>query len=217
MEKDQEPPFPREPWQGLLQDRADAPPETTDARIRAAARKAVTPSTARWWLPASLAASFLLAVVIVQLQYGSEEKPGVVTERDLSLPAAAPPPPPAMVSPDLPRKRAADSAGAARQESAPSELHDYVAPEESPADADAASELGEVAANGSRIGGPEQELKASSEMVAEPAAKARAPEAWYADIEALRTAGRIEEADAELARFEAAYPGWLEKHRPQKP
>ena len=38
------------------------------------------------------------------------------------------------------------------------------------------------------------------------------PEAWYAEIEALRKAGRNAEADAELARFEAAYPDWIKQH-----
>jgi hypothetical protein len=41
----------------------------------------------------------------------------------------------------------------------------------------------------------------------------RTPDQWYADIEALRAAGREDEAKAELEKFEAAYPGWLEQHR----
>jgi outer membrane protein assembly factor BamD (BamD/ComL family) len=44
------------------------------------------------------------------------------------------------------------------------------------------------------------------------AASARSPEAWYAEIEKLRAAGRIEEADRELERLEKAYPGWLEQY-----
>ena len=246
MEKDQEPPFPRESWQRLLQDRADAPSETTDARILAAARKAVAPKARRWWLPASLAASVLLAVVIVQSQYGSDQKTVVVTEKDLAEPTAAAPPP-ARASPDLARERAADSAVPERQESVPSELHYDVPAEEFAVEPEAEEDLGDVAATGSRIRGPEQELKAASEpdreeteqsvaprtdaapmtaeraggvtsaMTAQPAAKARTPEAWYADIEALRKAGRIEEADAELVRFEAAYPDWLKKHERRKP
>jgi hypothetical protein len=245
MEKDQEPPFPREPWQRLLQDRADAPSETTDARIRAAARKAVTPKLTRWWLPASLAASFLLAVLIVQSQYWNEKKPATTTESDYAM-SATPAPPPAAISPDLLRERAVDSAGAVAKESAPSELHYNVAPEDFPAEPEAESDLGQVSATGSRVSGPEQELKASSEMAAEendlpappradaapmvaersgiataitaqPAAKARSPEDWFADIKALRKAGRNQEADAELARFEASYPDWIKQHDRQKP
>ncbi len=45
----------------------------------------------------------------------------------------------------------------------------------------------------------------------------RTPEAWYAKIEALRDAGRIEAAEAELKKLEAAHPGWLAKHHPPKP
>jgi hypothetical protein len=126
-------------------------------------------------------------------------------------------------------------------------LHYNVTPEEFPADAEAEADLGEVATTDSRISGPEQDLKAASEpdaeeveasatrradaapmaaerasgitgtMAEQPAAKARTPEAWYADIEALRKAGRIEEADAELARFEAAYPQWLKQQGRRKP
>jgi outer membrane protein assembly factor BamD (BamD/ComL family) len=44
----------------------------------------------------------------------------------------------------------------------------------------------------------------------------RTPEEWYAQIEALRAAGRIEQAKAELEKLEAAYPGWLEKHLRQE-
>lgn len=263
MEKDQESPFPREPWQRLLQDRADTPPETTDARIRAVARKAVLPRAARWWLPASLAASLLLAVLIVQWQYGNEERPAVVTESDLATPVA-PAPPPAAEPPGLARERATDSAAAARKESVPSELHYEMAPEVFPEEPEAESDLGEISVTGSRVSGPEQDLKAASEMDSKetdpdalppvpevaareepitaitatpaeatsagvahtnaagmladkPAAKQRMPEAWYADIEALRKAGRNEEADAELARFEVAYPDWLKQHNLQKP
>jgi negative regulator of sigma E activity len=36
----------------------------------------------------------------------------------------------------------------------------------------------------------------------------RQPQAWLRDIDALRRAGRDEEADAEYRRFVAAYPAW---------
>jgi outer membrane protein assembly factor BamD (BamD/ComL family) len=44
----------------------------------------------------------------------------------------------------------------------------------------------------------------------------RTPEEWYAEIEALREAGRIEEAEAELTRLEAAHPGWLAARESKK-
>ena len=248
MEKEKEPPFPRQPWQRLLQDRADAPPETTDARIRAAARRRVQPSAARWWLPASLAASFLLAVLIVQSQYGKDEKSAVVSESDVDVPATSLPAQD-NDSAGIANERAASPATSARKEATSPESLDETAPEayvpEPPA----------------RVGGPEQELKAASEMdaadepapspgtgIAPPAAvappataifdsarmdatgesaagatetqaaeKLRTPEAWYADIEALRQAGRNTEADAELARFEAAFPGWIKQHGRTRP
>ena len=49
--------------------------------------------------------------------------------------------------------------------------------------------------------------------LASAAAEAQLPP----NIEALRKAGRTEEADAELARFEAAYPGWLKQKGLRKP
>ncbi len=227
MEKDQDTPFAREPWQRLLQERADAPPETTDARIRAAARKAAAPRAARWWLPASLAASVLVAALIVQSQVGREVKPPVVTESDLPAPAvtdegagAAP-------------AHAADSTTTAKRRvtAAPEAAEAEFTPPPAP-----------------RVGGPERENKAASEIERPPADEPastpatgivahdvparekpadvsfmqagdgmRTPEAWYADIEALRKAGRIADADAELARFEAAFPDWLKQHSRPKP
>ncbi len=223
MENDQDPPFPREPWQRLLQDRADAPSEMTDARIRAAARKAVLPLAARWWLPASLAASFVLAVVLAQLQFGKHDEPAVVTEADLAEPAPAQAPATAANEAARPLQKES-AARAAPFERPPAEF----APEPE-----------------ARVGGPEQDLKSASEWVEEEAgsevpqleddselreapaaavaaqpralARERTPEAWYAEIEALRKAGRNEEADAELARFEAAYPDWLEQRELRKP
>lgn len=217
------------------------PPETTDARIRAQAQKAVAPRAARWWLPASLAASFLIAVLVVQLQYGREEKSTVVIEADLAAPAASAPSA-AAEAPSLARDRVAESPAAIeRKDAAPSELHYEVAPEDIAPELEAGADEERITTNGTRVSGPEQERKAASEMDAEvinppapppaesahlaaertriagslakeAAAPQRTPEAWYADIEALRKAGRNEEADAELARFEAAYPDWLEKN-----
>ncbi len=246
MEKDEDTPFDREPWQRLLQNRGDSPSASTDARIRAAARRALAPRAARWWLPASLAASLLLAVLIVQWQYGEGDKPAIVTEADLAAPAAQ----------------------AARQERASQapQAQYGIAQDEFAAEPQGQG-LNNITVTGSRIGGPERELQAASEVPAEEAsdvppppamedstleslatgvtaqsesvreresraetraltpsdatyeqtaAKMRKPEDWYAEIEKLRKAGRIEEADRELKRLKAAYPGWLERHLEQK-
>ncbi len=45
----------------------------------------------------------------------------------------------------------------------------------------------------------------------------RSPEDWYAEIEALRTAGRDAEADEETRKLQAAYPGWLESRKYREP
>lgn len=87
MTSTEDKPVDREAWRRLLDADAESPPELTDARIRAKARQALTPSTRRWWLPASLAASLLLAVVLVQQQYEQPRAPAVVSEADY---AAAP-------------------------------------------------------------------------------------------------------------------------------
>ncbi len=232
MEKDQDTSFDREPWQRLLQERADAPSATADARIRAAARKAIAPKGARWWLPASLAASVLVAVLIVQSQVGREAKFPVVTESDLPAPAATHEGAAAVP------ERAADATTAAKR--------NVTAAPAPPRRESAATPS--VPPPAPRIGGPEQEIKAASEMERPPADEpaptpatgitageapaaekpadasfmqstdgTRTPEAWYADIAALRKAGRAAEADAELARFVAAYPDWLKQHGQRRP
>ncbi len=293
-ERDDEAPFPREPWQRLVEESSDGPPETTDARIRAAARRDLAPRGHRWWLPASLAASLVLAVVLVRSELGSggrihflpsadtgsEAMRGRIVDRNEGEQAREPGPSP-------------EAASAARQgkprEAAESDVYGY-----------ADSEQGQEAAGAApRVGGPERELRSASEapeehmplepsaqmdlprahpdtsnyvkepefaaaplaetqQAAAPAAKeskkleqvivtgSRAaqeqkpsawtpthvaapvdnvqprtseltktkpsPDAWYAEIEKLRAAGRTQEADRELERLKKAYPGWLEQH-----
>jgi hypothetical protein len=248
-ERDDEANVPRGPWRRLLEDPADGPPETTDARIRAAARRDLKPREPRWWIPAALAASFVLAVVIVRSEIGTGGR----------IPIAA-------------TERGGDAAKDARiidrnegeQAREPGQVPTAPARERSKQREDAEpdaygyadSELGEeTAGTGPIVGGPERELKAASEMpeeriqpdatapssgeranlppaaaaaVAAPAAAAPAdnarpqaagaiatpptPEAWYAAIEKLRSAGRTAEADRELERLKKAWPGWLEAH-----
>jgi hypothetical protein len=89
-QKDQEP-FDREAWRKLLAAEAGAPTKEIDRRILAEARRARAPRIGRWWLPASLAASLLLAVLIVQSQLADVGRPAAVTEADVpaTLPADA--------------------------------------------------------------------------------------------------------------------------------
>ena len=148
-------PFPREPWKRLLEDSSDAPPETTDARIRASARKAVTPHAARWWVHAGLAASFVVAVVIAQALFGGGGRDPAGESRVvidlLNRPNAISPPPPPEAAAAAVRKEAPRAAG-----QAPAiETDDY--------DESAAGELAEIQVDDSRIGGPERERRAASE------------------------------------------------------
>lgn len=219
MKTEDDAPIAREPWQRLLRERYDAPPEVTDARIRAAARRALAPRPSRWWLPASLAASVLLAVMLVQWQYGDDRLPAYVTESDVAAPpSTAPEAADAAASTAVADESAAlTNESALRTEKVPA-MDGYVAPQSArpplldlPQQAapvqeavPAAPERAEEARSFGKLGA----LKESE-------AAARDPEEWYREIEALRTAGHIEEADAELARLEAAWPGWLEKNHPQ--
>lgn len=179
-EKDDTTPFPREPWQRLLEDASGSPPETTDARIRAAARRDLAPRGHRWWLPASLAASFVLAVFVVQSQFGTLRAPiaresdhgagGAITAHIIDREAAKEARPPGQ-APSAAGKRAAQ----ARVEA---EADAYGYPE---------SELAaDSAGAGPMVGGPERELKAAIEMpdeapgAAQPANDSPAPPAAVA-------------------------------------
>ncbi|MGH8243190.1 MAG: hypothetical protein ACRETY_07545, partial [Steroidobacteraceae bacterium] len=156
-QRDEQAPFPRQPWKRLLEDPADGPPETTDARIRAAARRDLTPRGRRWWLPASLAASFVLAVFIVQSQFGTLRVP-VRAESEGGAGGA-------MDARIVEREEAQEN----RQ---PGESPSASAARKAPArEAPQVEEYGyhdsELAADsagaGPRIGGPERELQAATE------------------------------------------------------
>ena len=165
-EKDNTTPFPREPWQRLLADDADGPPETTDARIRAAARRDLAPRGRRWWLPASLAASFVLAVFVVQSQFGTLRVP-VLSEDDRGDGGA--------ITARLIERENADAARPPGQAPAASGTHR--AKSESKAESDEygyphAAIAADSAGAGPRIGGPERELQAANEMPDDMAASA---------------------------------------------
>ena len=239
MEPDQDQPIAREPWQRLLRERYDAPPEVTDARIRQAARRALAPRPSRWWLPASLAASVLLAVMLVQWQYADDRAPAYVNESDVAAPMRAAPvaKDAGAVAADEGTTDALESAGRAREARQAPATGAAVAPPSVPPplmelpaydSAPAASAERETAVTGITAGAPAQavaparsaptaESRSLGKLGAlkESAAAPRDPEEWYEEIEALRAAGRIDDAEAELARLETAWPGWLEKNHPQ--
>ncbi len=195
MIQDDEDTIDRDAWRRVLRRGANEPPRATDERIRVEARRALAPHARHWWLPASLAASLLLAVLVVQWQYDEIQSPALVTESDVATRAPA----------EEPQADIAESAPAAAQEmSAPPVMLDMPAPPAAPAPAAGAA--------------PATGMTAPAEVRAQriSAEKTRTPEEWYAAIESLRAAGREDEADAELARLERAFPGWLEKHLAEK-
>lgn len=206
MEPQDDRPIAREPWQRLLREHYEAPPEITDQRIRKAARRALAPRPARWWLPASLAASVLLAVVLVQSQFGGEPSPAVLHEADVVAPAELQDAP--LVS-DTP----ASATGLPAYEATPA-AGESAATATAPADE---SRMLEAAPASPPPAEPAAQEDRSTRFgaLAKSAAEPRTPEEWYEMIEALRAAGHDEEAEAELGRLEAAWPGWLEKNHPR--
>lgn len=241
-EKDETPPFSREPWQKLLEDANEGPSATTDARIRAAARRDLAPRGRRWWLPASLAASFVLAVFIVQSQFGTLRVP-VVTESGGAG---------GTMEARIIDREEADAARPAGEAPAARSKRAEAARDEAEEDAFGYqdSELAaDSAGSGPMIGGPEHDVQAATELpeevfaremaaapAAEPAAAAAqqyeladsmdskagrlrrealphsaTPEAWYAEIERLRAAGKHAEAERQLEHLKIVYPGWLEQ------
>jgi hypothetical protein len=232
METEQDKPVDREAWRRLLDDDGE-PSALTDARIRAAARRALAPRAQRWWLPASLAASLLLAVLIVQWQFG--DQPAVVTESDVAATAPAA----ARARQDAPAARIDDSTAPRNQAAAPAETapaHVEMKPMNAPpaqvdlpeieapvatreSSADELSDAAAAAPPATAVTAAPQEARAERDATRFGKLKKsgellRSPEAWYAEIEKLRAAGHDEEAHRELENLEAAYPGWLEKHHP---
>ncbi len=228
-ETDEETGIPRAPWQQLLDGANELPPESTDARIRAAARRDLAPRGRRWWLPASLAATFVLAVLVVRSEFGTGGRARMPTQRggESAIDARLIDRHEGEQAREPGRSPAAAAPQPAKQRAKPEpDVYGY-----------ADSETGqEDAGTAPRIGGPERELRSASEMPADAAAadepapagdappatgalaaapataaELPAPRDWYDRIVALRKAGRFAEADAELARFEAAYPRWLKE------
>jgi hypothetical protein len=225
MDPKDEQPFNREPWRRLLGADSGAPTQDMDRRVLSEAQRALMPRVGRWWLPASLAASLLLAVLIVQWQLADSGAPAHVTESDVlsaptpivadkaapaaamealpkrqELPAtrAADMPLPEVAQPTMESPRVQETAALADEQPAKAKpAADVIAPE--PAQAESSAVTGKFHA-----------LTPSS-------GERRTAEQWYADIVELRATGRIKEADAELVRLKAAYPGWLESHQQPNP
>ena len=152
-----EAPFPREPWQRLLEESSDGPSETTDARIRAKARRDLAPRGHRWWLPAALAASFVLAVVIVRSEFGSGGRVHYVSNTEAGDDA--------MQGRMIGRNEGEQAREPGRSPTAAAASKEKPRAEaESDVYGYADSELGqEDAGTGPLVGGPERERRAASE------------------------------------------------------
>jgi len=165
----------------------DAPPTEVDAavlaRARAAAGRRRVPT---WWIPATLAATVLIAFsLMLRVQ---EDMRVVPAATDVPAPAEG------QAVPAAPATAPASAEVAGTSPQVASE-----APSAAPPAPAAGSSAADVAT-----------------LRAAPSAKAAAPpppdpEAWLAKIEALEADGRPREAATERERLEAAYPGWLEQ------
>ena len=197
----------------------ESPPPILDAAVLARARAAVRPARTvrRWWVPASVAATVVIAfslVMRVQQESGVEPAGAPVPAREAGMPAEADAPAAAdeaaataadeQVASPAAEQPAVTTMEGARREAAPlpaapgEATAAMAAPEVAPA-ADAA--LGEAA--------PQPALKATRAAPMAAAQSLPSPEAWLARIEALEAEGKLEQAAAERERLEAAYPGWL--------
>lgn len=250
----------RDAWRRRLGD-AGAPTSEMDFVIRAEARRVLTPRTSAWWLPASLAAAVVLAVLLAQLQIEDERLHPLVDEYqimnqrpapesvqeepvvDASAPleyaadpkaaaGAVPPRSAEFSTPELAPPPAVDAplaelANESVRERMPEPKSDNAAapaanaPEPAPEQERSEAPPAVPVAPTGRLASPPPStaITVTGSRVAKEKTEAeeRSPEDWYAEIEALREAGRDAEADEELEQLEAAHPGWLAKRRAAEP
>lgn len=184
---------------------SDAPPAAVDAavlaRARAAAGRRRVPA---WWIPATLAATVVIAFsLMLRVQEESAMVPAMMDATGPGADRAAPAAP------------AGTSASAEVAEAAP-----QVAAQSPPAapppparsfEAEPAGDMAEADAARATSVTPRADVAALRAPANAKSAGPPDPQAWLEMIEALEVAGRMEEAAAERARLEAAYPGWLEQ------
>lgn len=196
-------PVDREAWRRLLDGEDDGPPELTDARIRAKARQAIAPRAGRWWLPASLAASLLLAVVLVQRQTGRPGAPAVVSESDYATAPANSPAPPRQdaemqdaAPPALEAPAPASARLESRQVAAPTTA---IAQRRAEATTRAERDQGFVPAPPPVVPPPLVDLPATSDARATSAAPAEAPAAGTSTVGAADAEAKSKEDLGEIA------------------
>jgi hypothetical protein len=193
---------------------ADAgPAPAVDAAVRA--RAAGRGRARRWWVPATVAATAVLAISLV---VRVAEQPNIAPQADRidspQLPAEAtksgsvPAPAVAVARPAAPPQPEQTTAATP----APAPIAAAEAPAAPSADAlppppPMAREFAAAAdtrASSAGVAAPPAVSAAPTASL--PTAAGRSREQWLADIAALRAAGRREEADREQRAFEAAYP-----------
>jgi hypothetical protein len=195
-----------------------SPPPELDAVILARSRAALDAGrrARRWWIPASVAATALIAFSLVTrvqqevdggpaADVATLPRPAAVRDSDSPSPAAIAPEleaPPLQPAPTAEADAPAGKRSVPPRQSMPRETSAQTlepAPlADTPAPAPAATPRQDPAhvANAAEKAG----------RIAPPIT----PEAWLKKIEALEAAGRTEEAARERALLEKAYPGWLE-------
>jgi hypothetical protein len=209
------------------------PPAALDKDILARSREAVrAPARSRrWWIPASVAATALIAFSLVtRIQHEAANglpetrvvaapQPAATAARDTAeavSPVAIGPLPttvPAAAGAEPAPAPAADRP-AEKRTVPPREAMPRMASGPATALAGDQAAAAPVAAQPAAQEQPAMVLN-EDKVVAPPAPKAGrmaprlTPEAWLARIEALEAAGQMEDAARERALLEQAYPGWL--------
>ncbi len=215
------------------------PPRAIDDAVLDQARQAIRTqksktATARWAVPVALAATILLCLSVVlnvSLRPRTEPQPPTAERADYemkSLQAARETPParsaaPASAEPAAPRPALATAPApaapptAARRAAAPPASASTApppAPGSIPMTEMAANQAPAVPAPDKRSDADLRQESAVTDRRVDVSAVAphpQDPKVWLAQIDALRSAGKKSEADAELRRFQAAFPGYSMK------
>lgn len=209
-----------------------SPPPSVDTRILSRSREALrnAPRSRRWWIPASVAATALIALSLVsRIQH---ETAPMLQEEDVvtaSQPSARVidntaartqarggelPAPEAATAPAEGAPRASAGTEGNKRVMPPRQTMPRMALEPTPVAASPQADADPVPADSRATGQAAAPLPMAASTGAltrkgEKSAVPVSPEAWLEKIVALEAAGRMEEAASERALLETAYPGWL--------
>jgi hypothetical protein len=209
-----------------------SPPASVDTRILLRSRQALghAPRSRRWWIPASVAATALIAISLVsRIQ---QEATTVLPEGDVittSQPSAQasnstvdrapaggeePPAPEAATAPVEAAPDASAGQDGSKRVMPPRQAMPRMASEPTPVAASPQADAVPVPADShvtEQAAAPLPRAASTGALArkGERSALPVSPEAWLEKIEALEAAGRTAEAASERALLEKAYPGWL--------